>query len=149
MGAGEWKSLMIELMNTFPRLRHSIFSITSPIDKKYNCIAWVAEDTNNFWWPVGRCYWPSGAPRIVTPDAFIVAFETVGYRICDNELYEEGFVKIAIFVKDDGSPAHAARQLSNGRWTSKCGTNKDIEHELTALCGQFYGQVHCYMKKPA
>jgi len=135
----------------FPGLRNSIFDITSDPDKKYNCIAWAADDTNNYWWPAGRGYWPSGAPRIVTLDAFISAFGTMGYRVCENDLYEEGFVKIAIFVRENGSPTHAARQLPNGKWTSKCGKYKDIEHDLNALCGLHpaYGKIACYMKKPA
>ena len=142
---------MIELMTIFPGLRNNIFDITSPPDKKYNCIAWAAEDTNNFWWPERGGYWPRESPRIVTLDAFVAAFETLGYTVCGNELYEEGLVKIAIFVRDEGSPTHAARQLPNGRWTSKCGRYKDIKHELIALCGPkpAYGNIACYMKKRA
>lgn len=139
---------MIKLLAAFPGLRSSIFSITSPLDKKYNCIAWAAEDTSNFWWPVGG-YWPKGSPRIVTLDAFIIAFNTLGYIVCENDLKGEGIIKIAIFAKEDGSPTHAARQLPNGRWTSKCGKYVDIEHDLNALCGTHpaYGNVICYMKK--
>ena|SRR5208337_2018460 len=137
------------LMNTFPGLRNSICEIRSKPDRKYNCIALAAGDTNNLWWPERGAYWPRGCPRITTLDAFIIAFETLGYIVCDNELCEEDFVKIAFFVRDDGSPTHAARQLPNGRWLSKCGRYKDIEHDLNALCGQRYGNIACYMKKPA
>lgn len=139
------------LMTTFPGLRNSICEIKSQPDRKYNCIAFAAGDTNNLWWPVGRGYWPTGVPRIVTLDAFTVAFETLGYSVCEDELYEEGFVKIAIFVKDDGSPTHAARQSANGKWISKCGKYKDIEHDVNALCGPYpaYGKIALYMKKPA
>ena len=137
------------LLTLFPGLRNSIVKIKSRKNKKYNCIAFAAEDKKNWWWPTGRGYWPSGVSRTITLGAFTAAFQTMGYTVCGTELYEEGFVKIAIFVKDDGSPAHAARQLPNGRWISKCGRYKDIEHDLNALCGQRYGHVHCYMKKPA
>jgi hypothetical protein len=41
-----------------------------------------------------------------------------------------------------------ARQLSNGKWTSKLGQDEDIEHEnLEGLVGEIYGSVVCIMKK--
>lgn len=142
------------LLTVFPGLRNSNFNINdikSQKDNKYNCIAFAAGDTNNLWWPAGRGYWPHGVSRTVTLDAFTAAFETLGYTVCENELYEEEFVKIAIFVKEDGLPTHAALQSANGRWTSKCGKYKDIEHDLNALCGPHpaYGKIARYMKKPA
>jgi len=136
------------LLSKFPGLTVNDCNIESDQDKNYNCIAWAAEDTNNYWWPLNRGYWPAGVQRELTIDAFIAAFSTKGYSVCENGLYEEGFIKIAIFAKDDGTPTHAARQKSNGRWTSKCGKYKDIEHELDALCGAIYGNITCYMKKP-
>lgn len=39
-----------------------------------------------------------------------------------------------------GIPSHAARQLPNGRWTSKCGQAEDIEHDLRDLEGRLYGK---------
>lgn len=137
------------LLSKFHGLDCRNFHIESQIDKNYNCIAWAAEDTKNYWWPLEGGYWPEGSPRALTLDAFVAAFKTKGYSLCENELYEDGFIKIAIFVRDDSTPTHAARQKSNGRWTSKCGKYKDIEHDLKALCGPIYGSVVCYMKKPA
>jgi hypothetical protein len=44
---------------------------------------------------------------------------------------------------------HAARQLDNGKWTSKLGQLEDIEHEsLEALSGAVYGSVVQVLKKP-
>lgn len=141
-----------KLMAAFPGLRISKFKITSDETDQYNCIAWAAEDTQHFWWPFEspHCYWPKECPRIVELDIFIAAFGTLGYSVCQDGIYENGFIKIAIFAKDDGIPTHAARQLLNGKWTSKCGRYKDIEHDLNALCGPHpaYGNVVCYMKKP-
>ena len=139
------------LLSVFPLLSHSSFNIESPVNKRYNCIAWAAEDTINYWWPVEKGYWPEGSPRALTLDAFVAAFATRGYSLCENEIYEDGFIKIAIFVRDDGTPTHAARQKPNGKWTSKCGKYKDIEHDLNALCGAHpaYGKIACYMKKPS
>lgn len=46
-------------------------------------------------------------------------------------------------------PRHAARQLPNGRWTSKLGDHVDIEHAaLDAVGGDFYGEPAVFMRKP-
>jgi hypothetical protein len=58
-----------------------------------------------------------------------------------------GFEKIAIYVLDE-KPQHAARQLPNGKWTSKLGQYEDIEHNaLEGLEGSIYGYVACVMKR--
>lgn len=143
---------MTELTDYFPGLRNSPFEITSNKSRKYNCIAWAAGDDKHVWWPdrFFTGYWPPNAPRNETIDAFINAFQTLGYSICQDGDYEPNFIKIAIFVDSSGSPTHAARQEPNGMWTSKCGSLEDIQHDLYALCGQdpAYGSVACYMKKP-
>jgi hypothetical protein len=53
--------------------------------------------------------------------AFIQAYKSLGYELCDNSELEAGFEKIAIYATSDGEPTHAARQLSVGLWTSKLG----------------------------
>jgi len=42
---------------------------------------------------------------------------------------------------------HAARQLPEGRWTSKLGELEDIEHALHDLTGTVYGSVVLVMKR--
>ena len=117
----------------FPNLRNRDYSVTSPTDPAYNCIAWAASDSLRFWWPVRQnpfVYWPRGVARDETLEAFIHAFETLGFAVCDNTNVEERFEKIAIYANAAGVPKHAARQLRNGRWTSKLGRDVDIEHTL-------------------
>jgi len=62
--------------------------------------------------------------------------------------FEEGFEKLAIY----GSGlmyTHAARQLPDGRWTSKLGQHEDITHTTTeAIEGSDYGEVVQCMKRP-
>ncbi len=108
------------------------FQMTSPATPGYNCIAWAAND-NGRWWepdPMGDYYWPENVPRKATLESYIEAFKTLGYEICNDESLEAGFQKIAIYFKDDIRSIHAARQLSNGSWTSKLGQNIDIEHDF-------------------
>lgn len=125
----------------------------SKFDTEYNCIAWAASDTNRWWWPddpeIGDGYWPEGVPREVAIPAFIAAFQTLGYRQCDNELLEAGFEKIAIYADEvSDEPTHAARQLSDGKWTSKFGDYEDVRHvNLACLEGPLYGRVALYMKR--
>ena len=126
----------------FPRLADAAFRVTSERDQAYNCIAWAAAVTHQRWWPLenpNEAHWPEGVPRARTIDAFSAAFATLGYSVCSDDNNEPGYEKIALFADADGLPTHAARQLANGRWTSKLGKAEDIEHELRDLEGDFYG----------
>lgn len=138
------------LIKYFPSLLTSRFLITSPEDISYNCIAWAVGDNARQWWPdaFGIGYWPPGIPRLETVDAFMMAYQTLGYEVCANGDLEEGYQKIAIFATGNNNPTHAARQLYSGKWTSKCGDLEDIEHELDGLVGDSYGTVVCYMRRP-
>jgi hypothetical protein len=142
---------MSDLIKIFPGLAYSYFKVTSPEEPRYNCIAFAAGDDKEWWWPDIYSYWPPNVPREETIGSFIEAFTTLGYTSCQDGNYENGFIKIAIFVDDNGVPTHAALQLSKGNWISKCGELEDIEHDLNALCGPSlaYGTVEHYMKKPA
>jgi hypothetical protein len=66
---------------------------------------------------MGTGKWPSGVPREVTLNAFIQAFATLGYMLCQDAVLEVGFEKIAFYAirEPDGSfsPTHAAKQLPN------------------------------------
>jgi hypothetical protein len=119
------------LEETFPGLAAGGHRITSPPDPKYNCLAWAAGDTANWWWPgLGKEHWPPGIPRERTLDAFQQAFALLGYAVCDGEEPEAGFERVALFADDSGKPTHAARQQPDGSWTSKLGKKEDIEHRL-------------------
>jgi hypothetical protein len=135
----------------FPRLRGANYQITSPADPRYNCIAWAAGNSTNWWWPeldVENGYWPTGIAHEVSLNAFVAAFAALGYVPTDSEAVEPGWERIALFAVADGTPSHAARQLPNGRWTSKLGKLADIEHELHDLTGTEYGAVVQIMKRP-
>jgi hypothetical protein len=132
----------------FPNLRSSGFRITSEATGEYNCIAWSVHDTENWWWPNPlAAFWPEGVPLEETLPAFIEAFRTRGFVPCESFELEHGFEKIAIYVDSQGTPTHAARQLSNGGWTSKLGPQEDIEHTLNGLTGPEYGQVAQVLKR--
>ncbi len=73
-------------------------------------------------------------------------FEQLGYSVCPEAELEEGYEKIAIYALR-GEGTHAARQLENGKWTSKLGENIDIEHTLAGLKGPHYGEVVKTLKR--
>lgn len=150
LGQGARVSIVEEIENLFPGLQGSTYRITSPRDDSYNCIAWAAGDTQSWWWPaVGdNLFWPGGVPGVETLPAFQQAFESLGYAVCPTEDMEAGFEKIALFADAQGLPLHAARQLPDGRWTSKLGELEDIEHALRDLEGAAYGTVALLMKRP-
>ena len=92
-------------------------------------------------------YWPAEVPRVATLEAFHQLFAGLGYAPCKHSDLEPGFEKIALYVRD-GEPEHAARQLPDGRWTSKLGKGVDVSHTLAGLEGPLYGQVVSFMKRP-
>ena len=134
------------LAQLFPGLLRSGYRPTSPPTRAYNCIAWAAGDIRRWWWPSDdpdddARHWPDGIPREETIAAFLAVFALLGYVPCDQEGVEEGVEKVALFATANGEPTHAARQLSNGRWTSKLGELDDIEHDLHDVSGELYGAV--------
>ncbi len=138
------------LLHLFPGLRPAAFRVTSPRDRTYNCTAWAAGFTNDWWWPIDvhrRSYWPPGVAREETLEAFRDAFATLDYALCSCEILEAGVEKVALFADYQNVPTHAARQLPNGRWTSKLGIIEDIEHDLRDLEGDIYGTVVLLLKR--
>jgi hypothetical protein len=139
---------MVDLEALFPKLAGSSYTLTSPATQDYNCIAWAAGDDQRWWWPdaAGSRYWPGNVARDESVSGFQAMFESLGYAVCSDEQNEAGFEKIALFANSEG-PQHGARQLPNGRWTSKLGELDDIEHDLRDLEGTEYGTVVVFMKR--
>jgi hypothetical protein len=135
---------------SFPSLQKTGYSVASPETVEYNCIAWAAGDNEKWWWPdqQNQYFWPPSVPRRETLEAFIRAYEFLGYSLTQDAKYEDGFDRIAIYVDLSGRPTHAARQLDPVKWTSKLGILEDIEHLLEALAGPQYGYVAVVMKRP-
>ncbi len=149
------------IKRVFENLKDGEFELTSPFDPKYNCIAHAADDDSKWWWAVDTAmagndvFWFNNIPNQATLENFILAFGTLGYQPCENSELEKGFEKVAIYVstKDKldspkGSPTHMARQLLNGKWTSKLGHDVDISHNsLQSLEGKVYGKVKQILKR--
>jgi hypothetical protein len=138
----------------FPKLVRGRYSVLSPEDPGYNCIALAAGDTTRWWWPMPMPvlgpgeHWPMGAGTTPTIPNFQVAFESLGYQACAGVGHEPGYEKVAIFAAG-GAVKHAARQQPNGTWLSKLGRAWDITHlDVTGVEGPDYGTVALVLKRP-
>jgi hypothetical protein len=70
-------------------------------------------------------------------------------RSCDDDRLETGFDKVALYG-NTFLYTHAARQLSDGKWTSKLGKAEDIEHDTPeVVAGGIYGEVVEIMRRPS
>src|SRR5262249_31522097 len=138
-----------ELEAFFPGLQGTAYRVTSPPTPSYNCVAWAAGEAQNWWWPGfdPKDYWSPGVARVETLVAFIAAFATLGYEACADDALEPGFEKVALFADLQSISTHAARQLPDGRWTSKLGELDDIEHSLRDVEGSIYGTVVQFLKR--
>jgi hypothetical protein len=138
-----------KLKRLFSGLSDDNFGITSQNTTSYNCLAWAVEiDTVRI--DPGGGKWPATVPRSETIEALIDAYKTYGFEECADGEPEKGYAKIALYAHPMTNRAtHAARQLKNGKWTSKLGDLQDIRHDAPeALNGKDYGSVRQYMRKP-
>ena len=138
----------------FPHLTEANSEITSPATDRYNCFAWAAGEDFRWWQPEssGGYYWPDGIECAETVDAWVKAYESLGYERCEDGSLESDVEKIALFgtgPHGKETPSHAARQLADGEWTSKLGQCEDVRHsEAEDVCGPLYGRVVCYLSRP-
>ena len=151
---------LLRVESIFPNLKSEGYQPTSATEPCYNCLAWAAGDTNRYWSPVPgerdpsrtvelyEEYWPPCVPPENTLEAWSKALATAGFTPCATPYPEDGFEKLAIYLDEARVPQHVARQLPNGKWTSKLGDDLDLEHNsLRALEGDCYGSATAFMKR--
>ncbi len=138
-----------ELEFAFPGVIVEGYTITSPQDIFYNCIAWAAKVDHQWWWPdpMGQYFWPESIPRVCTVEAFVQAYQLLGYTLCQSAENEKGYEKIVVYVDINNIPTHAARQIDKNIWTSKLGRSYDISHTLKGFEKGSYGTPHTFMKR--
>jgi len=76
----------VELEDYFSQLEAGGYRVTSPDTPSYNCVAWAAGD-ETAWWepdPNNQYYWPPGPPREFSIEAYIEAYQSLGYSSCDG-----------------------------------------------------------------
>lgn len=137
-----------DIRQAFPRMKLTDIEVLAPATKQYNCIAhslevktWVNPETG------------SEANPLEKMDNL---YAKLGYVRQDglNFAKEEGLEKVVVYAKlnNDGSihdVTHAAKQESQGTWTSKLGSLPLIRHSTPeVLRGPVYGTpVAVYVRK--
>jgi hypothetical protein len=106
----------------------------------YNCIAHTVKLTNSWDWP---------GFSIEAFDEYYArhGFVPAGRATARALAVEKGVEKVVLYMADE-RVTHAARQLPDGRWTSKMGQLEVIIHnDVSDLIGGEYGRpVRVYVK---
>ncbi|MFY9951433.1 MAG: hypothetical protein WAK27_22220 [Candidatus Sulfotelmatobacter sp.] len=136
----------------FPALRGGVgYRDTSDETAAYNCLAWALGINWTRYDPEPKCagyYWFPGLPRKWDEVTLRLLFEKHNYSVSDNSEVEPGYEKVVFYSDDEGVPQHFARQLPNGKWTSKVGDLNDIEHDsLDCLISPIYGAPGLVLKR--
>jgi len=122
------------------------YRITSEPDGDYNCVAYAAGVTDEWWGHAPWYPWP--AARSPSAESLMAVFAALGYERCPSDAAEPGFERVALYAKNN-IWTHVAWQLPSGEWASKLGAAEDIEHDAPeCLCGDSSGIVHCIMRRP-
>jgi hypothetical protein len=132
----------------FPQLGSWIKS--SERTDQYNCAAFAAGDETQKWdpFPPGLYFWPPNVPRDYSASVFVLAYSTIGYAVCADDSVDPRYEKIALYTNAHGGVLHVARQLPDGRWTSKLGDEEDIIHAAPqSLASQEYGQPTVFLRR--
>lgn len=144
MDTSSWTRL---LTAAFPKLESEGFEIVGEPTTEYNCIAYAAGDTTEWWWPNGTGYWPPWATLDNRMESLKEAFVGIGYELCDDAYAEAGYQKVALY-EIEGRFQHAALQMFNGTWRSKMGEGPVIEHSNPeSLSGEVYGHATVFMRR--
>lgn len=145
----------------FPNLAPNSYVITSCPADEPNCIGWALND-GRCWDPLGVApgthgyHWLKDIPLDFSVETITEIFSRHGYESCVDGSLEPSYEKIALYYNlNDEEISHVARQLPDGRWTSKLGPDEDIEHDnVRALEGDVrrfplcYGIVIRFMRRP-
>lgn len=133
------------VIKEFPNSKIEPFEITSPETTQYNCLAWAMHDTQR-WWDTEDDYFWIDTNKDSLLQTLIEMCQKLGFQICDNAQLEQNYEKIVLFSTDNQYCTHVARQLNNGRWTSKLGQSYDVTHSINAIENGIYGKATIFLK---
>jgi len=115
----------------------------------FNCIAYSL-DFFDRWCGASEKSWPynilSRSPKL---ENYIKYYKIFGYDVCNNDEYEVGYEKVALYIDNSNCINHASKQYYN-MWRSKLGKFFIIEHELEWLTGfdaDNYGNIGVILKR--
>jgi hypothetical protein len=126
---------------------------TSDSTIDYNCMAWVM-GVKDKWMDHWNYFQATFGFDPNTADHTAIGYADIlvkhyGFEHCDDDEYEEGFDKVALYENNIGEWSHIAIRLKDGKWSSKLGDLEDITHDnLDVIAGGVYGHPVLYMKRP-
>src|SRR6185295_20290943 len=87
------------LEERFPKLQGGLYKTKSPLDPRYNCFAFAANDTQHVWQYTGPgklsgYFWPDEV-KGDSIDHMVRVYELMGLVVCENADFEPDVVKIA------------------------------------------------------
>ena len=94
MDTSSWTRL---LTKAFPRLSGETFEIVAQPSDQYNCIAYAAGVTNEWWSHVENRYWPDHASRSDGIESLIDVFASLGFEQCQGSSLESDYEKVALY----------------------------------------------------
>jgi hypothetical protein len=131
----------------FPRLTDE-FEVIRPNSTSYNCIAWSLGYTDRWIWPAqngGQVYFSD----------FDDLYTRHGFKKATTMSFDKSakYDKVVLYAKANDwnilEPTHAAKQQSDGSWTSKVGKLPVIRHlHPNDLEGSSYGQPYVIYLRP-
>jgi hypothetical protein len=131
----------------FPNIIGQTFKISQSVGD-FNCVSFTLDIFDGWMW-TNTELWPyQQISRNSGLSGFKKLYTLYGYKECNNSIFEDGYVKIAFYAKQN-IPMHACKQFGK-IWKSKIGENTIIDHELEWLCGNTedaYGDIAFIMKK--
>ena len=144
MDTPSWAQL---LARAFPRLPREGFEIIDGPSDRYNCIAYAAGDTGQWWDHNEDHHWPTSATRSNSIESLKEVFVGLGFEQCVDSTLEDGYEKVALYEEQERW-THAALQTATGRWRSKMGQGPVIEHPgPESISGGIYGNPAMYMRR--
>ncbi|HEV2401460.1 MAG TPA: hypothetical protein VGS27_31280 [Candidatus Sulfotelmatobacter sp.] len=143
---------VLTLEHYFPGLKGQTgYKRTSDATSEYNCLAWALGINWARYDPEPNCpgyYWFPNVERVWSLRAIRKIFEYHGYELCDSYELEHGYEKVVFYLDQSGEPQHFARQLADGKWTSKLGDFIDIEHDdLNSIVCTDYGKPGTVLRR--
>lgn len=80
----------MSLEQDFPLLKSGAYQITSPVDIRYNCVAWALGDKTRWWEPSSGGFWPTELEDEPDLSQFTHALGALGFKPCEDSGIQPG-----------------------------------------------------------
>lgn len=144
------------IIRQFPGLEPGEYKFVQNSERNNgNCIALSLNIPSPWIWPTAKGYvpsidstiasefWPRNLSNDYTLDNFLEMYKLFGFQQTDEEGYEEGYWKNALYGHDENNITHAAHLLKDGTFVK----GPLLIHQPKAIEGDVYGHIITYVKR--